>query len=182
MSKALVVVSFTLEQYLTFHMHSSPTFYPTIYQTFIGVHHTLRFILRGSIECVFWSLAETHSPTTSSYFFGPCGNIVGPGWKYSSHPFSLGEVFGACRKAHADDESFERIHRGITFLDTFVCSSVHTSFHGTGPDQACTKVSCEVEGDWHAVGQGTYQQEEDASGRGGGHDATAEVQGLHRGR
>ena len=50
---ALVVVSFTLEHYLTFHVHSNPTFYPTINPTFVAVHFTRRFTLRGSIECVF---------------------------------------------------------------------------------------------------------------------------------
>ena len=54
-TRALFVVSFTLEHYLTFHMHSSPTFCPTIYQTFIDDYFTLRFILRRSIECVFRS-------------------------------------------------------------------------------------------------------------------------------
>ena len=48
-ARALVVVSLTLEHYLTFHMHSRPTFYPT----FVAVHFTRRFTLRGSIECVF---------------------------------------------------------------------------------------------------------------------------------
>ena len=60
---ALVVVSFTLEHYLTFHVHSSPTFCPTIYQTFVAVHFTRRFSLRGYTECVFRLPAETHSPT-----------------------------------------------------------------------------------------------------------------------
>ena len=41
-TRALVVVSFTLEQHLIFHIHSSPTFYPTIYPTFIAVHFTWR--------------------------------------------------------------------------------------------------------------------------------------------
>ena len=50
-----VVVSFTLEHYLTFHMHFSPIFYQTIYQTFIDVYFTRRFILRRSIKCVFRS-------------------------------------------------------------------------------------------------------------------------------
>ena len=36
-------------------MHSNPTFYPTIYRTFIDVYFTWRFILRRSIECVFRS-------------------------------------------------------------------------------------------------------------------------------
>ena len=35
---ALVVVSFTIEHYFTSHMHANPTFYPTIYQTFISVY------------------------------------------------------------------------------------------------------------------------------------------------
>ena len=52
-ARTLVVVSFTLEHYLTSHVHSSPTFFPTIYQTFVAVHFTRRFTLRGSIECVF---------------------------------------------------------------------------------------------------------------------------------
>ena len=52
-ARALIVVSFTLEHYLTFHMHSSPTFYPTIYQTFIDVYFTRISTLRRSIECVF---------------------------------------------------------------------------------------------------------------------------------
>ena len=43
-------------------MHSSPTVHPTIYQTFVAVHFTRRFTLRGSIECVFRPLAERHSP------------------------------------------------------------------------------------------------------------------------
>ena len=41
-ARALVVVSFTLEHYLTFHMYSSPIFYPTIYQTFVDVYFTCR--------------------------------------------------------------------------------------------------------------------------------------------
>ena len=63
-ARALVVVSFTLEHSLTFHMHSSPTFYPTIYQTFFVVIFT-----RGFFPCAdpsnvsFGPLAETHSPT-----------------------------------------------------------------------------------------------------------------------
>ena len=65
-ARALVVVSFTLEHCFTFHMHSSPTFYPTIYPTFVAVHFTWRYTLRGSTECVFRlpsPLAEPHSPT-----------------------------------------------------------------------------------------------------------------------
>ena len=61
-ARALVVVSFTLEHYLTFHTHSSPTFYPTVCPTFVAVHFTRRFTLRGSIECVFRPI-EPHSPT-----------------------------------------------------------------------------------------------------------------------
>ena len=45
----------------TFHVHSSPTFCPTMYPTFIDVYFTRRFILYRSIECVF--LAEIHTPT-----------------------------------------------------------------------------------------------------------------------
>ena len=43
-ARALVVVFFTLEHYVTFYMHSRPTFYPT----FVAVHFTRRFTLRGS--------------------------------------------------------------------------------------------------------------------------------------
>ena len=46
----LTVVSFTLEHYTSFHMHSSPSFYPTIYQTSVAVHFTRRCTLRGSVE------------------------------------------------------------------------------------------------------------------------------------
>ena len=49
-ARALVVVSFTLQRYVTFHMHSNPTFYPTFNQSFLDVHFTWRFTLRGSIE------------------------------------------------------------------------------------------------------------------------------------
>ena len=49
-ARALVVVSFTLEHDLTFHMHSSPTCYPTIFQTLIDVYFTLRFIHRMSLS------------------------------------------------------------------------------------------------------------------------------------
>ena len=45
-ARAFVVVSFTLQHYFTFHMHSSPTIYPS----FVAVHFTRRFTLRGSIE------------------------------------------------------------------------------------------------------------------------------------
>ena len=48
-TRALVVVSFTLEHYFTFHLHSNPTFW----QTFIDVNFTRRFTLRRSIESVF---------------------------------------------------------------------------------------------------------------------------------
>ena len=48
-ARTLVVVSFALELYLASYVHSSPT----IYQTFVAVHLTRRFTLRGSIECVF---------------------------------------------------------------------------------------------------------------------------------
>ena len=62
-ARALVVFSFTQEHSFTFHMHSSPTFYLTIYPTFSDVYFTRRFILHRSIECVFRPLAETHPPT-----------------------------------------------------------------------------------------------------------------------
>ena len=51
--RAIVVFSFALERYLTFHMQSNPTFYPIIYQTFIDVYFTRRLTLHRSIECVF---------------------------------------------------------------------------------------------------------------------------------
>ena len=51
-ARGFVVVSFTLERCFTFHMHSIPTSFPT-YPTFVAVHFTRRFTLRGSIECVF---------------------------------------------------------------------------------------------------------------------------------
>ena len=54
-ARALVVVSFTHEQYITFHMHSKPTFYSAIYQTFIDVLFTRRFTLCRSIDCVLQS-------------------------------------------------------------------------------------------------------------------------------
>ena len=63
-SHALVVASVTLEHYLTLHMHSSPTFHPTIYPTFVAVHFTRRCTLRGSVECVFRPLKR--SPLHSS--------------------------------------------------------------------------------------------------------------------
>ena len=49
-TRAFVVVPFTLEHYFTFHMRSNPT----IHHTFIDVFVTRGFILRrSSIECVF---------------------------------------------------------------------------------------------------------------------------------
>ena len=56
-------VSFTLEHYLIFHMHSSPTFNPTICQTFIAVHCTRWFTCADPSNVSFGPLAETHSPT-----------------------------------------------------------------------------------------------------------------------
>ena len=55
-ARALVVVSFTLEHYFTFHLHSSPTFHSTIYQTSIDAIFSWRLYLRRSIECVCRSL------------------------------------------------------------------------------------------------------------------------------
>ena len=52
-ARALVDVSFTFEHYFIFHMHSSSTFYPTIYPTFVVVHFAPRFSLHRSIECDF---------------------------------------------------------------------------------------------------------------------------------
>ena len=48
-ARAIVVVSFAIEHYLTFHsfhLHSSPTFCTTIYQTSTDVIFTLGFSLR----------------------------------------------------------------------------------------------------------------------------------------
>ena len=53
-ARALVVVSFTLEHYFTFHMHSSATFHPTMYQIYPARIHRM---------CLSASLAETHSLT-----------------------------------------------------------------------------------------------------------------------
>ena len=71
-ARALLVVSFTLEHYLAFHMHSSPTFYPTIHPTFVAAHFTRRFILRGSIESVFrlpgWNARSCRSRAQRSHW------------------------------------------------------------------------------------------------------------------
>ena len=55
-ARALVVVSSTLEHYTIFDMHSSPTFYHTIYQTFIVVYFTMKYVSFGL-------MAETNSVT-----------------------------------------------------------------------------------------------------------------------
>ena len=57
----VVVVFFKFEQYFVFHMHSSPTFHPTIYQTFVALRFARRLTLRRSIDCVFRLLAGTQS-------------------------------------------------------------------------------------------------------------------------
>ena len=54
-ARAFLVVSFTLEHHLTFHLHSNPTFYSTIHQTCIVVIFTQGFSLCRSIESVFRS-------------------------------------------------------------------------------------------------------------------------------
>ena len=63
-TRALVVVAFTLEHHLTFHLHSNPTLYPTIYQTFIDVFFTTQNLpCKDPSNLSFGLLAETHSPT-----------------------------------------------------------------------------------------------------------------------
>ena len=62
-ARAFVVVSFTLEHYLTFHMHSSPTFNSTVYQTFTDVFFTRRFTCADPSNVSFGPVAETHPPT-----------------------------------------------------------------------------------------------------------------------
>ena len=54
-ARAFLVVSFTIEHYLTFHLHSSPTFHSTTYLTFTDVIFTRGFTPRRSIKCVFRS-------------------------------------------------------------------------------------------------------------------------------
>ena len=62
-TRALVVISFTNERYLTFHMHSSPTLYPTIYETFIVVIFTREIYPCDDPSNVsFGYMAETLSP------------------------------------------------------------------------------------------------------------------------
>ena len=66
-ARALVVVSFTLEHYLTFHMHAYPTFYSTVNQTFIDVIFTRGFFLalihRMCLSDPWLKRTRLHTPT-----------------------------------------------------------------------------------------------------------------------